>query len=214
MFILTRKIGSCVELDFGKRPRRRRISQGGIVSVSQCPLGDGRKARISGNIVTGVSAATMELAHCRWPPLLNAPQMGDKRRRPILPTKRDRAKISRARKQKGGRYRNEREKRGADIEKSESRFHDDQQANRNSVIPVEIRGTPFSDTRKTMVGHFCRRTKSIVVVVVEYYGHCVREHGEREISTYESILERLYYRNLCMYAIESRMCEFSFSDCA
>lgn len=67
------------------------------MSVSQCPLGDGRKARISGNIVTGVSAATMELAHCRWPPLLNAPQMGDKRRRPILPTKRDTAEISRAR---------------------------------------------------------------------------------------------------------------------
>lgn len=53
------------------------------------------------------------------------------------------------------------------------------------MIPVEKRGTPFCDTRKTMVGDLCRRTKSIVVVVVvvEYYGHCVREHGEREIST-------------------------------
>lgn len=90
------------------------------MSVSQCPLGDDRKARISGNIVTGVSAATMELAHCRWPPLLNAPQMGDKRRRPILPTKRDTAEISRARRQKGGRYRNEREKRGVDREVGKS----------------------------------------------------------------------------------------------
>ena len=129
---------------------------------------ESRKARISGNIVTGVSAATMELAHCRCPPLLNAAQMGDKRRRPILLTKRDTAEISTGRRKKkeeekrgkkekdecenkeGSERERERE-READIEKLKSRFHEDQQASRNSVI-VEKRRTHlfffFCDTCK------------------------------------------------------------------
>lgn len=64
------------------------------------------------------------------------------------------------------------------------------------MIPVEKRGTPFSDTRKTMVGDLCRRTKSIVVVVVEYCGHCVREHGEREIGANDG--SREYSRTLVL----------------
>lgn len=47
------------------RPSSRHISQGSIVEVRVGTPGPRRKARISGNIVTGVSASTMVWAYCR-----------------------------------------------------------------------------------------------------------------------------------------------------
>lgn len=85
--------------------------------------------------MTGVSAATMELAHCRCPPLLNAPQMGDKRRRPILPTKRDTAEISRARRQKRRKIQERERKKGSgyrEVGKSISRGPTSEQEFRDS----------------------------------------------------------------------------------
>lgn len=56
---------------------------------------------------------------------VNAPQMGDKRRRPILPIKRTRARYGEKKKKKKNRERKGRKrKKGEDMDKLKNRFHE------------------------------------------------------------------------------------------
>lgn len=71
----------------------------------------------------------MELGHCRCPPLLNAAQMGDKRRRPILPTKRDTAEISTGRRKRRKRRRG---KKGGKKQKMNARTREKERGKKGS----------------------------------------------------------------------------------